>query len=134
MFTCSGNGENLAFQYGSLLNDVSGNQIIFSYIDTASASLFIDVSDKNIPIISEGVMLDDEEALPEVLLNEILSIEQGEPAGEGDILADDIAEPEMTLPVLPEDIPGETSEIIPTDTNTYIPPTHEIIEEILPPA
>lgn len=135
MFTCSGDGANLAFQHGSVYNDVNGNQIIFSYINTISASIVIDVADKNSPIATEGLILDDEEASPEELsINEILSVEEGQPAGEGDVIAEDIGAPETVLPVVPvEDTPAEVLETIPTDSNTYIPPTYEIIEEVIPP-
>lgn len=51
MFVCSDDGVNLAFQYGSLLNDLAGDQIIFSYTENTPASLLFDISkEKTVPI------------------------------------------------------------------------------------
>jgi hypothetical protein len=45
-FTCSDDGENLAFQYGSLENDLAGDQIIFTASDIPSITSVL--NDRNI--------------------------------------------------------------------------------------
>lgn len=76
------------------------------------------------------------EILPDaVVSNEILSVEQGEPAGLADLVETII--PETPLPVIiSEDTSSliEASETLPTDTNTFVPPTTEVLDILLPPS
>lgn len=72
------------------------------------------------------------EKLPEEsVINEILSVEEGAPGEEIDIVFEDIPVIELILPEETSSL-TEVSDTIPIDTNTYVPAATEILDMVLP--